>query len=60
MPGSRFAQGLAVEPVKMVVPFAAGARPTWCARLLAQKLTEEWGQAVVVENRVGAGGNIGW
>jgi tripartite-type tricarboxylate transporter receptor subunit TctC len=47
------------KPVKIIVPFAAGGATDVVARLLAQKLNEEWNQAVVVEDRAGAGGNIG-
>ena len=59
VPGLPGAQAWPSKSVKMVVPFAAGGATDVVARLLAQKLTEEWGQSVVVENRSGAGGNIG-
>ena len=45
--------------VKIVVPFSAGGTTDVVARALAQNLTEAWGHSVVVENRTGAGGNIG-
>ncbi len=47
------------KTVRIVVPFAAGGATDIVSRILAQKLTEVWGHSVVVENRGGAGGNIG-
>ena len=47
------------KPVRIVVPFAPGGSNDVVARMLAQKWEGKVGSAVVVENRAGAGGNIG-
>src|SRR5262245_30790388 len=47
------------RPVHMIVPFPAGSSPDLIARILAEKLAPALGQPIVVENRPGAGGNLG-
>ena len=47
------------KQVRIVVPFPAGGTTDVVARLLGQRLQEAWGQTVIVENKTGAGGNIG-
>jgi tripartite-type tricarboxylate transporter receptor subunit TctC len=44
------------KPVRMIVAFTAGSETDYLARIVSQKLSEQWGHQVVVENRPGAGG----
>lgn len=56
---SATAQAFPDRPVRLVVPFLAGGTVDATARILAQKLSDQTGQQFIVENRGGAGGNIG-
>jgi hypothetical protein len=51
--------GWPAKPVKIVVPFSAATAADIAARQLATRLADAWGQGVVVENVMGAGGHIG-
>src|SRR6266498_477868 len=53
------AQGFPDHPVKIVVPFPAGGTADVLPRIVADWLSRKWGQAVVIENKTGAAGNIG-
>ena len=59
VPQSRAAEPYPSRPVHMIVAFPAGGTLDTLARIVSQKLSEKWGQGVPVENRPGAGGNIG-
>ncbi|GAU84955.1 tripartite tricarboxylate transporter substrate binding protein [Bosea sp. BIWAKO-01] len=53
------AQNFPTRPIMLVVPFAAGGSTDIVARLVGAKMAESLGQQVVIENRAGAGGNVG-
>lgn len=53
------AQAWPAKPIRIVVPFPAGGTSDVLARLIGQKLTDAWGQAVVVDNKPGSSGNLG-
>ena len=55
---ARAAEPWPTRPVKLVVPFAAGGTTDILARVVAAKVSEEYGQQFIVENKTGAGGNI--
>ena len=57
--GPAGAQNYPDRPVKIIVPFAAGGTADAVPRLIADWLSRKWGQPVIIENRTGAGGNIG-
>jgi tripartite-type tricarboxylate transporter receptor subunit TctC len=54
-----FSQGYPAKPMRIIVNFPAGGIADLYARIIGTKVQESWGQPVVVENRTGAGGNIG-
>ena len=58
-PGAAFAQEYPSKPIRMVAPFAPGGATDLLARVIGQKMSERYGQSVLIDNRTGAGGNIG-
>jgi tripartite-type tricarboxylate transporter receptor subunit TctC len=57
--GAAVAQTYPVKPIRFIIPFTPGGNTDVLGRLLGQKLTEAWGQPVVIDNRAGAGGTVG-
>ena len=57
--GARAQGWIPDRPVRIVVPFATAGIADTFSRAIGAKLSEAWGQTVVIENRTGAGGNIG-
>jgi tripartite-type tricarboxylate transporter receptor subunit TctC len=53
------AQGYPNKPIRLIIPFPPGGSTDILGRAVAQKLSEAWGQQVIVDNRGGAGGTIG-
>ncbi len=53
-----WAQPYPAKPIRIIVPFPAGGTADIMARVVGQKMTETWGQQVLIDNRSGAGGNI--
>jgi tripartite-type tricarboxylate transporter receptor subunit TctC len=58
-PAAGFAQSYPNRPVRLVVPFPPGGPADALGRTLADQLNKMWGQPVIIENRGGAGGNLG-
>ena len=55
---ARAQQAYPAKPIRLILPFPPGGSTDIVARMIGQKLTESWGQPVLIENRPGAGGNI--
>ena len=54
-----WAQAYPTRPVRLITPFPAGGVTDLFSRLIGQSLSERLGQPVIIENRAGAGGNVG-
>jgi tripartite-type tricarboxylate transporter receptor subunit TctC len=58
-PAAKPATAFPTKPIRIIIPYPPGGTSDILARLLGVKITESWGQPVVVDNRTGANGNIG-
>jgi len=58
LPGAAVAQRYPEKSIRFVVPFPPGGATDALARILGERMSESWGQPVVIDNRAGAGGNI--
>lgn len=59
LPTDAYAQAWPTKPIRIVVPYGPGSSPDVIARIVAERLSPRLGQPVLIENRVGAGGNTG-
>jgi tripartite-type tricarboxylate transporter receptor subunit TctC len=59
VPGFASAQAFPSKPIRIIVPFAPGGATDLLARMTGAEMQKNWGQPVIIENRPGAGGNIG-
>ena len=59
LPGFTVAQSFPAKPIRLIVPFPPGGLVDTMARLVGPRLAQELGQAVVIDNKPGAGGNLG-
>jgi len=59
LPMTALTQTYPAKPIRIIVPFPAAGTADIMARVVGQKMSASWGQQVVVDNRAGAGGNIG-
>jgi len=59
MPAAVLAQEYPTKPIRWIIPYPPGGTSEFLARLIGQKLTDAWGQTVVIDTRGGANGNIG-
>jgi tripartite-type tricarboxylate transporter receptor subunit TctC len=59
VPATLEAQAYPVKPIHWIIPFAAGGPTDLMSRAIGEKLTQQWGQQIVMDNKGGAGGNIG-